>query len=155
MGKSLKKPLEFFHICSAGNSLNKPPEFFHNLFIVYPQYTWATHSEFFQNLPSNLITIHSTKYSMSLLRVCWKTEPNWEFSLSKLKKTRWVCGWVHSVQFMKELLVSGSGILGGKTMNKLWKNSGGLFNELPAEQLWKNSKGFFKDLPIGYVAEFF
>ena len=66
---------------------------------------WGFFHNFDQNLPTmclshshllrNVTTTYSALYSMSSLRVCCKTEPNWEFLLHTLKRTQWVCGWVH------------------------------------------------------------
>ena len=66
-----------------------PPGFFTILIKMYPQCAWATHWGFFQRIPSYLITMYLTIYSMSSLRVCGKIEPHWEFVVSFLKRTHW------------------------------------------------------------------
>jgi len=66
------------------------PGSFTILIKMYPQFAWATHWEFFQRIPSYLISMYSTIYSMSSLRVCGKIEPHWEFVMSSSKRTHWV-----------------------------------------------------------------
>ena len=78
---------------------------------MHSQYAWATHWEFFQNIPSYLISMYSTIYSMSFLRVCGKIEPHWEFVVSFLKGTYWV-HYGHIFEYsLKETSMSGSGTL--------------------------------------------
>ena len=70
---------------------------------------WATHQEFFQKVPINVITMYPAIYSMSSLRVCDEIEPHWEFFVISFKRTHWVhCNHIDGY-FVKELLMSGSG----------------------------------------------
>ena len=72
---------------------------------------------------------------MSLLRVCAEIDPNWEFFLSILKKAQWVCSWAYSEQFMKEHLMSGSGIL--------WANFEQIYERNPRVFSMSSSGVFF------------
>jgi len=95
----------------AGILWMNPPGSFKILIKMYPQCAWATHWEFFQRIPSNLITMYSTIYSMSSLRVCGKIEPHWEFVVSSLKRTHWAhYGHIFGYS-LKEISMSGSDTL--------------------------------------------
>ena len=78
-------------------------------FTMYPACPWATHWEFFQNLSRNVITMCSTTYSLSSLRIHGKNQLNWGYIVITLKEPPWGrCDHI-SGQFLKELSMSGSG----------------------------------------------
>ena len=97
--------------CPVGIFWMNPLGSFTILGKMCPQCAWATHWEFFQKLPINLSIMCPTIYSMSSLRVCGKIEPHWEFVVSSLKRTHWVCCGQIDGHSLKELSMSGSGTL--------------------------------------------
>ena len=97
---STKHPVATFWINPLGS--------FTILSTLCPPCSWATHWEFFQKVPSNVIKTYSTIYSMSSLRVYVEIEPHWESIVITLNKRPWGhCDHITGY-FLKELSMSGS-----------------------------------------------